>query len=469
MIRRIAVSCIVIFLIFSVYLISAQDKTGYFLGLSPQKSDLNPAYSYNRTLIIFNPSVNFSIANSSLTFHAMFNKGKGDQDTLLFWDFDKIERKLGKSNFFYSDASVNLFFAGKPFQGNRYATLQFSRKYHGYFAYPRSFVDLRLGNADLAHNKPRTIDLNNYSINGLVYDEISLGLSKIYSDKLSAGIHVKLLQGKMGIKTTRFLASIVTSNDFTKSVLTTDAIIKLSAPILEKGTSRLKVDMTELQDQLSWYYYSLKNIGAAVDFGVISRIDENTTLSASLNDIGFILWGAKPQQLVSKGEYLFDGFYFSSQNLNNFDAKNYFKAYTDTLQSVFSPRQSDRPFTNRLSARAYLGLSHRYNPELNFTGLLKATLFPENLLIEASIGAVYRPKKRIALSGNWSYSNRSLYNIGLGASYTGKQYQVYAMTDNINGITILDCRGLNIALGISWILFQKIDEKQDSNRTFIMQ
>jgi hypothetical protein len=469
MTRGLAVCTFIVCLIFNVFSITAQDKTGYFLGLSPWKSELNPAYSYNRTMVMINPSLNISVANSKLTFHTMFNKGKGDQDTLLFWDFDKIEKRLGKSNFFYADASVNLFFAGKPFQGNRYGTLQYSRKYHAYFSYPKSFVKLRYGNADLANNKPRTIDLNNYFINGSVYDEISAGLSKIYSEKFSAGIHIKLLQGKMGIKTTRFLASIATSNDFTQSVLKTDAMIKLSAPILEKGTSRLKVDMTEMQEQLSWYYYSLKNFGTAVDIGILSRIDEKLTLSASINDIGFILWGAKPQQLVSKGEYLFDGFYFSAQNLNNFDANNYFKAYTDTLQSVFSPRQSDKPFATWLSARSYLGATYRYNPELNFTGLLKATLFPEDLLIEAAIGAVYRPKKRIAVSGSWSYSNRSLYNFGLGASYTGRRYQVYAATDNLNGITILDCRGLNIAFGISWILFQKIDEKQDSNRTFIME
>jgi hypothetical protein len=467
--RGFTFSCFFLNLIFFVLSTTAQDKTGYFLGLNPQQNALNPAYSYNRTLIILNPSVNFSLANSSLTFHAMFNKGKGDQDTLLFWDFDKIGKKLRRSNFVWSDASINLFFAGKPLSRNRYGTLQFSRKYNGYFSYPESFVNLRYGNADLTNNKPRTIDLNNYSINGSVYDEISLGLSKTYSEKFSAGVHVKLLQGKMGVKTTRFLASVVTSNDFSKSVLTTDALIKLSAPVLEKGTNKLKVDMTELREQLSWYYYSLKNIGTAVDIGFISQINDQITVSGSLNDVGFILWGAKPQQLVSKGEYLFDGFYFSTQNLENFDAGNYFKAYTDTLQSVFSPRRSDKAFITWLNAHCYFGASYRYSPEFTFTGLLKSTIFPENLLIEATVGTVYRPKKRISLSGTWSYSNRSLYNIGIGAAYTGKRYQLYAVTDNLNAITILDCRGVNISFGISWILFQELNKTQDLKRSFLLE
>jgi hypothetical protein len=69
---------IVLYLLFFQFLhilpSEAQDKTSYFLGLNPQNNALNPAYSYNRDLIIFNPSVSVSLANSSLTFHSMFNK-----------------------------------------------------------------------------------------------------------------------------------------------------------------------------------------------------------------------------------------------------------------------------------------------------------------------------------------------------------------------------------------------------------
>jgi hypothetical protein len=435
----------------------AQDKTSYFLGLNPQNNALNPAYSYNRDLIIFNPSVSFSLANSSLTFHSMFNKGKGSQDTLLFWDFEKIEKKLRNSNSVYGDAAISLFFAGKVLKHKEYLSFQFSRKYNACFSYPESFVDLRFGNADLSRNKPRTIDLNNYAINGSVYDEFSFGLSKNLSRKFSAGVHVKILQGKVAVRTDRFLASVVTSDDFSRSVLTTNAMILFSAPIMKPkpGTKKLQVDMTELKGQTSWFYYTIRNLGTALDMGAIWTISDKIKLSGSVNDIGFIHWGAKPQQLVSKGEYLFDGFYFSSQNFEKFDAGNYFKTYTDTLQTLFFPKESKESFGTWLNVRSYLGISYKYRNNLHFTGLLKTTLYKNYFLFETTLGAVYQPQKRVAVSGTWSFSNYSLYNFGLGAAYTGKRYQVFAVTDNINAITILDVKGLNLSVGVSWILFQE--------------
>jgi hypothetical protein len=435
----------------------AQDKTGYFLGINPQNNALNPAYSYNRDVFIFNPSVSFSLANSSLTFHSMFNKGKGSQDTLLFWDFKKIEKKLSSSNSVYGDAAISLFFVGKVLRNREYFSFQVARKYNAVFSYPESFVKLRYGNADLTLNKPRTIDLNNYAINGSVYDEFSFGLSKTYNRRFTAGAHFKILQGKVAVKTNRFLASVVTSDDFSKSVLKTNAMIQFSAPIMKPkpGTKKLQVDMTQLKEQTSWLYYTIKNLGIAIDLGAVWNVNDKVRISGSLNDVGFIHWGAKPQQLVSNGEYLFDGFYFSSQNFEKFDAGNYFKTYTDTLQTLFFPKESKESFGTWLNARSYLGISYQYRHNLRFTGLLKSTFYKNYYLFETTLGAVYQPQKRVSVSGTWSFSNYSLYNFGLGAVYTGKRYQLFAVTDNINAITILDVKGINLALGVSWVLWQE--------------
>jgi len=168
----------------------AQDKTSYFLGLNPQNNALNPAHAYNRDIVIFNPSLSVSLANSSLTFHTMFNKGKGALDTLLFWDFEKMEKKMGKSNSIYGEGAISLIFAGKQLRNRMYFSFQLSRKYTAVLSYPRSFLNLRLGNADLQQNKPRTIDLNHYALNGSAYDEFSFGLSKQFTKKFSGGLHL---------------------------------------------------------------------------------------------------------------------------------------------------------------------------------------------------------------------------------------------------------------------------------------
>lgn len=73
-------------------LVSAQDKTLYFMGIYPYNHQLNPAYSYNRSVVIISPSVGLSLSNSSLTFNTAFNRGEGARDTILYWDFETIEK-----------------------------------------------------------------------------------------------------------------------------------------------------------------------------------------------------------------------------------------------------------------------------------------------------------------------------------------------------------------------------------------
>jgi hypothetical protein len=435
-----------------------QDKTLFFLPLHPQSSALNPSISYNRSFIMVNPSLGFTLSNSALTFHKAFNRGKGEQDTLLFWDFDKIERKLKSHNYINAEGQVHLFFAGKTLENGKYASFSVSKKYHGYFSYPRSFVFLRYGNADLANNRPRPIDLDNYSLHGSIFNEYSFGYSKPFSDKIRVGAHFKLLQGELGIKTTHFFASVTTSSDFSSSTLQSDAVIELSAPIAKKdtGQSEFDIDMTELKDQVSWFDFSLKNLGAAVDLGITWDVNDKIKISGSLIDLGFIHWGKKPQQLISKGRYLFDGLYFSTQNLEKFDAKNYFNAYTDTIRAVFLPQRSAKTFVTWLNAKTYLGGSYQLNNRFSFNGLIKTTLFYDVFLFELTAGAVYRPNKKWGFSGNWSYSNFSLFNFGLGVMYTGKRYQLFAVTDNINAIAVLDSKGANISAGINFLLFQDI-------------
>ncbi len=437
----------------------AQEKTLYFLDAHPMCNEINPAIFFNRSVIILNPAFSFSVANSSLTVNSMFNRGIGPQDSLLFWDFENMEKKLKKVNSFHSEAKLNLIFAGKKLRNGYYSSFSFAKKNSNYFSFPRSFIDLRFGNADLTLNKPRTIDLNDYSFNAQIYNEYSFGLSKEISDRFSAGVHLKLLQGKVAAKTSRFNASIETNDDFSQAVLKTDIKIMLSAPVLSNNApdDKLSVDISELSGQISWPYFTLRNLGAAIDLGFRYEYNSMLNISGSLNDLGFIRWGENPQQIFSKGEYMFDGLYFSTQNIDEFDARNYFKSYTDTLKSVFSPRMNDYNFNTGITAKSYLAASWKRNHKLSFTALCKSSFFSDSFMFEVTTGAVYKPFRRLALAGTWSYSNFSLYNFGIGAVYEAKKFQVYASTDNINAIDILNSKGFNMTFGVSWLVFQDLN------------
>ena len=448
---------------------TGQDKTMYFMGIHPNGNQLNPAVQYNRSLVILSPSLSFSLANSSLTFNKMFNRGTGAADSVLFWNFDSMEKNLRNTNYIHANISNNLLFAGKKLKNGFYASFAISNKNDIYFTFPETFVDLRHGNADLANNKPRTIDLNNYSFNGIMYHEYSFGLSKSISEKLIVGAHLKLLRGNVAARTKKFLASIKTNDDFSESFLATDINVNLSAPILntQKGDGSINFDIASLQDQMLWPYISLKNYGVAIDLGFTYELNEKINLSGSVNDVGFIRWGAKPQQLISKGEYLFDGLYFSTQNLDGFNAENYFSSYTDTISSIFLPFESDNSFKTWLFAKSYIGATYKYNTKITFSALLKSTVFYDVFLVEATVGTTYSPNKKWAFTGTWSYSNYSLYNLGLGVLFDGERYQIYAATDNLNAFDTLNSKSVNFLFGLNMFLFQSKKIDYNSRSSFL--
>ena len=454
---------LILLLMLLTFLCKSQDKTMYFLDFHSICNQMNPAVNFNRSLIIIDPSLRTSFASSSLSFYDIFEKGKnGNGQTRFYWDFDQIEKKIHKTNALYSSAAGNLFFAGIDLKNGFYGSVSASKKTELYFAYPNTFFDLRYGNADFDTNKARPIDLNNYSFNGFLYNELSFGLSKNISENFSVGLHLKLLQGKLGIITRKFNVSITTLDDFSKATLKTDATVELSAPLIISNTEnkKLEIDNNELKENFTWPNFTLKNIGIAADLGFVWDVNTKFRLTGSLLDFGSIRWGKSPQQLVSKGEYVFNGIYFTTKDIKHFDFDTIPMLYFDTLATFFWPRSGREAFHSNLFAKFYLGSSYKMSPKLSVTGLVKASFMKEIVLLDFTAGLLYSPYKKWTFSANWSYDNWSLYNIGIGVLFTHKRLQAFAATDNINALDLLHSRAINSSIGVNYILFQSFGKSK---------
>ena len=160
---------------------------------------------------------------------------------------------------------------------------------------------MRYGNANLETNEPRLIDLNNYFINSLAYQEFSFGISKNFYNKLQIGAHVKFLWGLYSLETTKFDASITTNDDFSSSLLNTDIRMNLSGPLVNIDNVENKISLNEdfIQKDLVKSFFSLKNPGVAIDLGFTYEFNNRLSFFGAVKDVGTIHWGNKPQQLLS--------------------------------------------------------------------------------------------------------------------------------------------------------------------------
>ena len=408
----------IVFCFLMVKCICAQDNTMLLLGIHPQSNRFNPAVQFNESVIIVSPTLNVSAENTSLTYNKIFNTYSDSKNSsVLFFDFETMENSLKPKNVMHSGIKAASVFLGKKMTNNFYGSFNYSTKGFLNITFPNTLTDLRYGNANLESNEPRLIDLNNYFINSIAYQEFSFGLSKKIYDKLTLGAHVKFLWGLVALETSQFKASVTTSDDFSNSFLETDIQMNLSGPLVNINEEENSISLNEdfIREDLVKSLFSLKNPGLAIDLGFTYELNNQFSFYGALRDLGFIHWGNKPQQLNSKGEYLFDGFYFSTENISDFNAEEFFKHYADTIFSTFLPKINSNAFNTRLFANAFAGATYKFRHNITFTGLLRSTLLYETMLFEATAGAAWSPVNLFSIAGTWSYNNSSLYNFGPGA------------------------------------------------------
>lgn len=444
--------------------ISAQEKTMFFMDIKPQNNLINPAFHSNKSYFVLSLSGFASFDNSSLTVNNLLTRKETNGVSDIYWDFETIDSKLRDQNYVNIGAGTTPLLLGLNLNKSWNFNFSVSIKNSAYIKYPRTISQLRFGNADIENDKPRTIDLNNYGINEISYTEYSFGLSKDLSPDFQTGVHFKVLTGISAIQTNRFLASIETTDDFSESLLETNILMNFSGPLFEadKLTNVFRQQISFGEFILGKGSSSFKNLGTAYDFGFSWNLNKKIKLHGSLNDLGAIRWREKPQRLVSKGEYLYDGVQFTPYNISDedFSFKDYLQQYADTVLATVIPIDIEGDFKTQLYAKTYLGIAYDYSDKLSLNGLYQSIIYKDITLKRGTIGANFKFNNTISLAGSFSYSNFWLYNFGLGIQISNKRFQYYLVTDNINMIDVRNSRSLNLAFGINYWFRGKESHKE---------
>lgn len=454
---------LLIFACFTFVQLKAQEKTLFFMGVHPQSNLLNPAVSYNYSFLSLSMAPEMFVENSTFVFNDLLTTKMVNNQEVLYWDFETIDKTLKNKNFLNGGFSITPLFFGLEMRNSWFFNAHISVKHNSHFHYPGTISSLRFGNANVSTGTARTIDLNNYSINEQSYIETSLGLSKTINPKVKFGFHLKALTGISNIRTQKINAEIVTANDFSESVLRTDAWVDISGTLFNSDeiARTISTNINPPEFLAGKKSVSFRNVGAALDLGFQFKMNEKLTAFVSLIDLGAIRWGNKPQQLISKGEYVFNGLYFSSDLLqDDISADDFFEKYieqyTDTIIGTFFPTTENKQYSTWLYPQAFWGTTWKANANFSFHALLQSKWYPKNILFRGSLGASLSTKnKKFAVSSNVSYSNYTLYNIGFGALYNGKRIQFFLLSDNINSINIRNSKGLNFNFGANVLLWKK--------------
>lgn len=197
-------------------------------------------------------------------------------------------------------------------------------------------------------------DLSSFTAFGNLYAEIAYGYSMPINDKLSVGARVKLLLGLNSVDVSARKFELTTTEDEYKVDL--DADIDLTS-----RNKKLSADENGYLDYTSFKGKGKLGIptgaGLAMDLGLVWKPFNGFTLSASLLDLGGILWyygnGGK-----SSGTYTFDG--LKEMSTDEFEQDKLVAKLKETGEEVLKvirPKTAEKsfkakavPFTAKLDA-----------------------------------------------------------------------------------------------------------------------
>ncbi len=182
----------------------------YFMNL-PQRSSLNPALRPTNRLYIGLPAlsgVTVNLDNNFINMSDLFIGGVISDSTVTFLEpgehLDGLLAGLKDKNSVGMQASVQLFGLGFSVGKDLWVTLDLTGRAEGNFVLPGELIKLGIkGNEAYAG---QTIDLSSLRADAKYYNEIGVGISKNFTERLRLGVRGKLLFG--------VAAATLDNNDF---------------------------------------------------------------------------------------------------------------------------------------------------------------------------------------------------------------------------------------------------------------
>lgn len=446
----------------------AQYRTLYNLELIPQSQRTNPANQPYSNVYVKLPQISaiqLSFTNTGFTYNDIFRQGTGDKADSLVVDLNNLENKLRDKNYFLTDVDVGIIGFGFRVR-EMYFNFNISQKSNISIAYPKGLISLRKGNgAYIGEDNP--LNLSGFGVDAVSYTEFGFGASRVFNDKLVIGAKIKLYNGMANIQTKKSDIKLITEEETYDLNIQTDFEVNYSAPAdieLDENNIISDVNFSEIEtfDQFKENFIFNKNMGVGLDIGAVYQLNQDITLSGSIIDFGFISWKTNTTNLTSSGEFSFGGFDFSDDiklenNDNNENAeRDFFKETVDTLLATIEFEEKNNSYATMLPAKVYLAGSYKLNDEVNFGALIRSDFYDGGIHPSLSLAANYSPANWFAATLNYSMSNRTFNNLGIGLMLRGGPFQFYMVNDNINTLFWPKAsKQVNMILGMNLVFGNK--------------
>ena len=437
----------------------AQDgnNTVFLLSNAAHRYRYNAAYQPEYKSVVSLPVIggmNFGYMNNSFGLDDIFSlKSNPNGDTLIF-SLDNLNSCIKKDLSIHLGMDINMLSVAFKTGDKGYFSIDFSSKMAGDFRFNRGMLDfLYEGNTDYLGE---TQEFLGASANLSAYAEAAFGYSRVINDQWTVGGRFKVLFGIADIYTKNSSFYIQTGADGESLKFKTDAQYYISAPVdMPLGEFDVELLMNELAVNPALITSVYNNLGFALDLGVTYKLNDDFTLGAAINDLGFINWKNNVYKIESNSEAEWKGVDLS--NSINKNDPNYvsvddaFQNVFDTLKESISVVNAKSSYTRMLKSSFNLHAMYHVHQRFNLSALFRGVMMGDKFYPSMTIGANARPFKNLGLSLTYSIYQGNYANLGVGISPRFGCFQPYLVVDNVLSANALHARNAHVRFGLNFV------------------
>jgi hypothetical protein len=416
-----------------------QSNTLYMMHSVPQSNQLNPAVQPDCRLFIGLPGLStlyLNYSNSSFVYNELASGNR--------LQLNAVFNRLYNNNLISVEAAAYLLSAGYRKEHN-YFTFSVADRSYAHLSFPRDLVGLALfGNAQYTGKELR---LGHTRLNAAWFREYSAGWSQEMDQYTTLGMRGKLLFGKVNFHTGRSQVGLGTDFETFDLSMQGEVAVNSSFPVV------LDINEAGLIAGAEFEYpgyramlMNPRNVGLAADFGMVHHYSDDVTFSASLLDVGMILWTDDLYNL--RGTVDFD--YTGVSDEADFSLAGYYRDISDSIVEDVIYEISRKRYVSALPAQLFLGSTYRWRKNVALGMVLRSALVNRRIRASFTTSANLHLADHLHATVSWSLLNNSFKNVGLGMAYTGRGVQMFAVSDNAIGFfRPLDTRTINLRFGVN--------------------
>jgi hypothetical protein len=380
----------------------------YFMETVPQTSRVNPAHRPRGNVFVSLPSVSFNF-RGDLAVRDLLQQ-QGDKWYLPIekqYDYSKLYKAIGKrSTMFNINAEIDLL--GFGFRaGKGYVTFGISEHVASTVGLPSDLFKI----TERGFPNNSTLDFSPLRLQAMAYKQYLLGYSRPVNEKLTVGANLKALFGQVAVATDIRKFNLNTGD--TEWSFDVEGDVYASMPVTV--TNNPDKDFPEIEEQKDLEvkdyiqkYAMFSNPGFAIDLGASYRFDERLTVSAALNNLGFISWNQDLGGLTFQGNYPFRGINYDA---STDDGDGPFDALVDSLETTIDYSGTEgKKFTTTLAPLLYVGGSYRLTPAISVSLLSRTAFWKKGVRQNFNLSLNLQPYSFVA------------FNIGINSQIKGNTY-----------------------------------------------